>query len=140
MAKLSAICLSNLSIESGLENILTKDSCCFAIVILIGLEKGKLLPICLQTLYNLTCVDKFYNGMEKISKVIISLPHLHNFDPTLTILKTLANYVRFESLRYKIVEEGNNFSNLSFFFFFFFTIKYFIFFSSRLFKSLSNDC
>lgn len=118
MAKLSAICLSNLSIESGLENILTKDSCCFAIVILIGLEKGKLLPICLQTLYNLTCVDNFYNGMEKISKVIISLPQLHNFDPTLTILKTLANYVRFESLRYKIVEEGNKTAFFSLYFFY----------------------
>ena len=59
IAKLCAIAISNLSMEPGGEAIMMKESVAMGIVILIGLEKNRLLPICLQALHNITCVEEW---------------------------------------------------------------------------------
>ena len=83
-----------------------KDSVAFAIIILIGLEKHRLLPICMQAMYNFTCVNDFYPNMDRLTRIIISLPALPAYDPTIVVLRCLRNCARFEELRPRMVEEG----------------------------------
>lgn len=58
IAKLCTVALSNLTMEKGGEHTMLKESFASALIILIGLEKHRLLPICMQSLYNTTCVEK----------------------------------------------------------------------------------
>ena len=45
-----------------------------ALSILLGIKGQRLLPICIHTLYNLTCVDTHYKGMDRIAKALLNLP------------------------------------------------------------------
>ena len=45
-----------------------------ALAILLGIKGQRLLPICVQTLYNLTCVKTHYKGMDRIAKALLNLP------------------------------------------------------------------
>ena len=83
-----------------------KDSVAFALVILIGLEKNRLLPVCIQALYNITCVRDSFENMDRVTKIVISLPVLPAYDPTIILLKCIRNCARFSELRLRMVEEG----------------------------------
>jgi hypothetical protein len=62
VAKLCAMCLCNLSMEVEGEAIMTKEGAILALAILLGIKGQRLLPICVHTLYNLTCVNCHYKG------------------------------------------------------------------------------
>ena len=83
-----------------------KDSVAFAAVILIGLEKNRLLPICMQALYNITCVRDYFDSLDRVTRIVISLPVLPAYDPTIVVLKCMRNCARFSDLRLRMVEEG----------------------------------
>jgi len=74
VAKLVAMCLCNLSMEPNGEVIMAKEGAILAIGILMGIKSQRLLPICVHTLYNLTCVEQFYKGMDRIAKALLNVP------------------------------------------------------------------
>jgi hypothetical protein len=75
------------------------------LIILSNTKNQRLAPICIQALYNLTCVGEHYKGLERIAKAMQTLPAL-SFDATPFILKALVNCTRFPQNRVRIIEEG----------------------------------
>ena len=66
----------------------------------------RLLPICIQALYNMTTVEKEYDKMDRITKLFLTLPAVGTFDYVPFVIKALVNCSRFHSLRPRIVEDG----------------------------------
>ena len=44
------------------------------LTMLLGMKGQRLLPICVHTLYNLTCVERHFKGMDRIAKALLNLP------------------------------------------------------------------
>lgn len=114
IAKTCAQTLAFLSMHEGSEAAMAKEGAILGSVILLGLKGNRLLPICTRALYNLTCTNNHYKGMERIVKAFLSLPplpagaaHLNAaFDTTLLLLKSLRNSARFSWIRPRLVEDG----------------------------------
>ena len=113
-AKMCAQTLSFLSMHVGGEAVLAKEGAILACVILLGLKGNRLLPICVQALYNLTCSADYYKGQERIVKAFLSLPAMppgfvvpgSAFDTTWLLLQSLRNVARFSWIRARLVEDG----------------------------------
>lgn len=105
IAKLCALTLRNLSMEHGDETIIAKEGGILSLVILAGLKGHRLVPLCAQGLYNLTCVEEHYKGIERVMKALLNLP-VTSFDCTKYILKALVNCSRYSWLRLRMIEDG----------------------------------
>lgn len=106
IAKMCAITLCYLSMQKGGEAILAKENAPFALVILLGVKAQRLLPICVQALFNLTCVDVHFKGMERIVKALINIPQT-GFDHLYYFAKALANCSRYSWMRSRLIEDGS---------------------------------
>jgi hypothetical protein len=105
IAKLCALTLRNLSIQAKTESLMAKEGAILALVILLGIRQHRLLPVCCQALYNLTCVAEHFKGMERILKALLNLPAT-NFDYSSYLLKALVNCTRYSWMRLRIIEDG----------------------------------
>ena len=105
VAKYCALSLSNFSMEPKFESIMASQGSVTAIVVLLGIRNQALAAPCVQALYNLTCVDEDYKNMERITKLILTMPP-NSFDFTTIMMKTMVNCARFEKLRPRILEDG----------------------------------
>lgn len=114
LAKLCAWTLCNLSMEEDGQAmaIMAQEGAILALVILLGLRGQRLLPVCVQALYNLTCAENF-KGMERILKALINIPQT-GFDHSYYLVKALVNCCRFYWMRSRIVEDGALASLVSF--------------------------
>ena len=105
LAKQCAMALCNLStVELG-ETILAKEGGILALLILLGVRGQKLLPVCSQALYNMTCVSEHFKGLDRILKALMNLPP-SAFDYSLYLLQAIFNCARFSWMRLRIIEDG----------------------------------
>ena len=91
--------------ENG-EAIMARDGALVALMILFGTKGLKLLPICVQALYNLTCINEYFKDIERIAKALINIPLSIEFDPYPHMIKALVNCTRFPRTRSRIIEDG----------------------------------
>jgi hypothetical protein len=114
IAKLCAWTLCNLSMEEDSQAmaIMAQEGAITALGILFGLRQQRLLPVCVQALYNLTCAEHF-KGMERILKSLINIPQT-GFDSSYFLVKALVNCCRFYWMRSRIIEDGALASLVSF--------------------------
>lgn len=96
--KLCAMALCNLTMHTEGEVTMAKDGALIAIMILLGNKGHKLLPICVQALYNLTCVNDHYEDIERIFKALINIPET-SFDHYPYLVRALVNCARFSWIR-----------------------------------------
>ncbi len=113
IAKRCAWTLCNLSMQEQGEAVMAKDGAILALVILLGLRGQRLLPVCVQALYNLTCVEHHFKGMERIVKALINIPQT-GFDHMYFLVKALVNCCRYPWMRSRIIEDGALASLVSF--------------------------
>ena len=107
IAKLCALTLCNLSMYQNGEAVMAKDGAILALVILLGLKGHRLLPICSQALYNITCVKEHFKGVERTVKAFLSMPTVGAItDTSLCFLKSLVNCCRFSWIRMRLIEDG----------------------------------
>lgn len=109
IARLCGMTLCNLSMAgNGGEVIMTKAGAVIALVVLMGIKQHRLLPLCVQALYNLTCVSHHFPGMERIMKALLTLPVVTGigYDPIPLQVKALVNCSRFSWMRDRILEDG----------------------------------
>lgn len=108
-AKLCALTLNNLTMCLNQEAPVAENGAILALGILVGLKSYRLLPVCVQALYNLTCCEfgAHYkpDTMRRIVKALISLPQTH-FDHTTYSVKSIYNISRFSWVRARLVEDG----------------------------------
>ena len=84
---------------------MARDGAILALVILLGLKGGRLLPVAAQSLYNLTCVKDHFKGVERTVKAFLALPST-SVDTSAWFLKSLVNCCRFSWIRMRIIEDG----------------------------------
>eukprot|EP00981_Chlorochromonas_danica_P012022 scaffold4384_cov180-Ochromonas_danica.AAC.5 len=90
--------------EEG-ETIMANEYAIMALMVLVGINGHSLLPICAQTMYNLTaCVNPF-KGIERIIKLLLNTS-LTGHDHSEILVKVLVNCSRYSWLRLRIIEEG----------------------------------
>jgi hypothetical protein len=67
-----------------------------------------LISVCLDALYNLTCVSASYNGIERVIKSLLGCASLPQVQATSRshVLQGICNGARFEPLRPRIIEDG----------------------------------
>ena len=106
VAKSCALTMCYLSMEAGGEDKLASEGAVSCLSGLIGVKGFRLQPVCVQAMYNMTCVAHVYDQMERIPKILLMLSPLPSFDPTDVIVKMLVNCARFEELRPRIIEDG----------------------------------
>lgn len=106
IARLCALTLCNLSMHEKGEPVLAKEGAAYALVLLLGVKGQRLLPICVQALFNLTCVEQHWTGMERIVKALINIPQT-GFDHMYYFVKALANCSRFSWMRSRLIEDGS---------------------------------
>lgn len=105
IAKLCAMTLCNMSLEPKSEGIMARDGAILALVILLGVKGQRLLPTCVHALYNLSCAENYYKGMERIIKAILNVPQT-NFDSFQYAVRVFVNCARFSWMRLRIIEDG----------------------------------
>lgn len=105
VAKLCAMSLYYLSQLKGGEALLSRQGAVLSLAILINARNHRLAPVCVQALYNLTCVEEYLPGLERISKALLSLPTLA-FDAIPSIVKAVVNCTRYQPTRNRIIEDG----------------------------------
>jgi hypothetical protein len=105
-AKLCAFTLCNLSMEadSHAMAIMAQEGAVTALGQLLTQKQQRLLPVCVQALYNMTCAEHF-KGMERILKALTNIPQT-GFDPSFYFVKALVNCCRFYWMRSRIIEDG----------------------------------
>jgi hypothetical protein len=102
---MSAFTLCYMSMEPGGEATLADAGAILALVLLLSVKGHRLLPACAQTLYNMTCSQGYFKGLERISKALINIP-ASGFDHALYLMRTLANCSRFSWMRLRLIEDG----------------------------------
>jgi len=111
IARLCALTLSNLSMAGkGGEYIMGKVNVHTALTILMGIRNHKLLPVCAQALYNLTCVNHYYPQLDRVMKALLTLPVMTGkdaFDAVPLQTKALVNCTRFHVMRDRLIEDGS---------------------------------
>lgn len=105
IAKLCAYTLTSLSMHSGGEAVMAAEGAILALVVLLGLKGYRLLPLAAQSLYNLTCIENHYKGVERTIKAFLSLPPTQ-VDTSAWLLKGLVNCCRYSWIRMRIIEDG----------------------------------
>lgn len=101
-----ALSFCNLSLDEESGTRMAREGASICVVNLFSIQHQALLRISVQTLYNMTCVREEFPGLDRISKIILTLPGQSPFDLTLMTLKALVNCVRYSSVRHRIVEDG----------------------------------
>lgn len=56
------------------EPTMVHDGAMIALVRLISIKGQKLLPICVQAMYNLTCSESYFKGIERVYKALLNIP------------------------------------------------------------------
>lgn len=105
IAKLCAKTLCCLTMQKGGEELMANHGAILALQLLLGLKGYRLLPIAAQSLYNLTCVENHYKGVERSIKAFLALPATA-FDTSLCFMKSVVNCCRFSWIRMRIIEDG----------------------------------
>jgi len=105
VAKMCAMTLCNLSMQPNGEAIMAREGAILALVVLLGVKGQSLLPICVQALYNMTCTDEHFKGIERISKALLNISS-SGFDLSDLLVKTLVNCSRYSWMRLRIIEDG----------------------------------
>ena len=105
IAKLCAYTLTSLSMHEGGEAVMAGEGAILALVVLLGLKGYRLLPLAAQSLYNLTCIENHYKGVERTIKAFLSLPPTQ-VDTSAWLLKSLVNCCRYSWIRMRIIEDG----------------------------------
>ena len=72
IAKLCSYTLTSLSMHEGGEAVMAAEGAILALVVLLGLKGYRLLPLAAQSLYNLTCTENHYKGVERTIKAFLS--------------------------------------------------------------------
>jgi hypothetical protein len=106
LAKLCALTLCNLSMQRNGEAVMAQEGAIFGLMTLLTIRGQRLLPVCVQALYNLTCVDNVFSDMWRIIKTLINIPQTIGFDHMIYLAKALYNCVRFKSMRSRVIEDG----------------------------------
>lgn len=109
IAKLCALTLCNLSMSQNEESALAENGTILALVILLGLRGHRLLPICVQALYNLTSCGWTQHfkpeTMRRVVKALMNVPQTF-FDHHTYLIKSILNISRFSWVRSRMVEDG----------------------------------
>lgn len=90
--------------ENG-EETMANEGAILSLVVLLGVKGQTLLPVCVQALYNLTCAENHFKGLERIIKAMLNITSM-GYDPSEYIVKALVNCARFSWLRLRIIEDG----------------------------------
>ena len=107
VAKFSAMALRNLSLEDSYESKMAKEGMSVCLVTLFGIRSGCLLQICMQALYNITCVAEEFPSMDRIAKIMLTVPiNNSHFDVTLVVVKSMVNIMRFHKCRPRALDDG----------------------------------
>lgn len=106
MARFCAMTLCNLSIAHGGESNMARCGAVSALYNLISLRQHRLLPMSVQGLYNLTCVQHHYPALERIIKALLTLPVATGFDAFPLQIKALVNCTRYAMMRERLIEDG----------------------------------
>ena len=117
VAKLCALTLCNLSMSQNEESALAENGTILALVILLGLRGHRLLPVCVQALYNLTSCGWTQHfkpeTMRRVVKALMNVPQTF-FDHQIYLVKSILNICRFSWVRSRMVEDGALYSLITF--------------------------
>lgn len=105
IAKLCTLTLCNLSMQPEGETTMANEYAIMALMVLVGINGHSLLPLCAQTMYNLTSCLNPFKGIERIIKLLLNTS-LTGFDQSEILVKVLVNCSRYSWLRLRIIEEG----------------------------------
>ena len=105
IAKFCALTLCNFSMTSHREGTMAKEGAILALIILMAVKNNRLAPVCGQAMYNLTCTEAQFKGIERIMKALLILPQ-GSFDFTPYISKGLVNCSRYSWMRSRMIEDG----------------------------------
>lgn len=105
IARLCTMTLCNLSMQPEGENIMANEYAIMALMVLVGINGHALLPLCAQTMYNLTSCMNHFKGIERIIKLLLNTS-LTGHDHSEILVKVLVNCSRYSWLRLRIIEEG----------------------------------
>ncbi len=94
-----------LSQLKGGELQLSRQGAVLSLAILVNVRNHRLAPVCVYALYNLTCVEDYLPGLERISKALLTLPTL-TFDAIPSVVKAVVNCTRYHQSRNRIIEDG----------------------------------
>ena len=110
VAKLCALTLCNLSMSQNDESVFAENGTILALVVLFGLSGHRLLPVCVQALYNLTSCGWTQHfkpdTMRRVVKALMNVPQTF-FDHQLYLIKSILNISRFSWVRSRMVEDGS---------------------------------
>lgn len=87
------------------EATMANEFAIMALMVLVGINGHLLLPICAQTMYNLTSCMHPFKGIERIIKLLLNTT-LSGYDHSEILVKVLVNCARYSWLRLRIIEEG----------------------------------
>lgn len=105
IAKFCALTLCNFSMTKHREGTMAKEGAILALIILLAVKNNRLAPVCGQAMYNLTCTESQFKGIERIMKALLILPQ-GSFDFTPFISKGLVNCSRYSWMRSRMIEDG----------------------------------
>ena len=105
VAKMCAMTLCYLSMEDNGEEIIANEGGILALVVLLGIKGQKLLPVCVQALYNLTCSANHFKGIDRIIKALLNLSSV-GYDLSEFVVKGLLNCCRYSWMRLRLIEDG----------------------------------
>jgi hypothetical protein len=105
----AAIC--NLTLHDGGEARMVGDGADLALRLILSNEMATdpdshISAICVQALFNLTCVQDMYDDLEKVIKVLIGIPVTPNLDARSITTSAACNCSNFFKLRARLLEAG----------------------------------
>lgn len=105
LAKLCATILCNLSMQPNGEADMQQHKAIIALELLIQHTGQRLIPLCVQALYNLTWNENS-TAMERIIKILLNNIPSTGFDHLYYFVKALVNCCRSSSMRTRCIEFG----------------------------------
>jgi len=108
VAKLCALTLCNLSMQTNGESVMAGENAVGALVQLSTYRGPALLPICIQALYNMTSATEHFKGIGRIIKAFLNLSSSPSsgVDHSVFMVRALVNCSRYSWLRLRIIEDG----------------------------------
>ena len=105
----AAIC--NLTLCEGGEAKMVNDGAVIALRMILGHQvannpRSNISSICVQALFNLTCVTEIYAGLETVIKALIALVPTGTIDPRSVTATACCNCSNFFKLRVRMLEAG----------------------------------
>lgn len=106
----AAIC--NLTLHDGGEARMVEDGADLALRLILNSEisgdsGSRISAICVQALFNLTCVKEMYDDLEKVVKVLIGVPLTSTLDSRSITVSASCNLSNFFKLRVRLLEAGS---------------------------------